>query len=356
MAYEPGPVAKAFLDSLPSVDFNKQVSEARKQLSIALLGDDALADALLGVLRQGPSVPRDTRVFLWKHAAGVPAPTEAGKPELVIVFPATEDNVAAAKSAFPGVQALLVNTQGPANGTGPDDPVVLPSMDPADVKRLLVPRLVDRLWERRLALGRGVPITRDYISKRLTRLAARDVKVLLGSVAGASGGRSGAPTPATAQVLMHQAGLIVSIAAVAGEQLDDRSQIFRRVAPNLLPTLLLDGAEAGVSKLAAMRGGDKYAGLLGHVAAYLTRPPLTASSTFLAGTVARRVFRIEASSPSVLARTRDLSKKALGGAGQTVFVAAGAVAARLKLPGPGKKPPSDGSDPFTAGDPPRADA
>ena len=76
-----------------------------------------------------------------------------------------------------------------------------------------------------------MPATREQIARRMILKAARDMRVVLGSVAGAGSGRTGVPTAATAQLLLHQATLVVGLAAVYGESLDDKAYIFRRVAP-----------------------------------------------------------------------------------------------------------------------------
>src|SRR6185437_2669024 len=142
---------------------------------------------------------------------------------------------------------------------------------------VIVPELVERLWERRLPIGRALPATRERISTRMISKAARDMRVILGSVAGAGSGRSGIPTPATAQLLLHQASLVVGLAAVYGISLEDKGYIFRQVAPKLSTTFLLDGAEAGLTRLAdaAGKGNDKLGKLYGPMTAYVARPTLS---------------------------------------------------------------------------------
>jgi hypothetical protein len=130
---------------------------------------------------------------------------------------------------------------------------------------------------------------------------------------------------------MHQAVLIVSIAAVFGAPLDDKRNVFARVAPNLAPTLLLDGAEAGISKLAVNAGKDtKYGKLYGPVAAYVARPTLSASSTLIAGAAARRAFRAGPESTTILRRSRDAGRRAVVGVGQGMAVVGSLVGARFK--------------------------
>jgi hypothetical protein len=200
---------------------------------------------------------------------------------------------------------------------------------------VLVPALVTRLWDRRLALGRALPATRDRISWQLIQGAVRDTKVLLGSVAGAAAGRSGAPTPATAQLLVHQAALIAAIGAVYGADIEDKRALFARVTPHLTATLALDVAESQLSKLAkALPGGDKKGNLYATAAAVVARPTLSVTSTLVAGFAARRVFRGGAGEPSAIARaaarTRDLGKRAAGGVGQSATAAASVLAARVR--------------------------
>lgn len=255
----PGAVAKAFLDALPSLDYKKMVDEARRSVSIVVIGDPETAERVVECLRAGGTVPDDSRLHIWRHVQGEPAPKDSGKPELVIAVPATDEHVVSARSAFSGVPLLPVIIKDHAHLDGLLDPLLMPQVDRATVRRLLVPRLSSALWERRLALGRGLPALRRHLAWRLTRACSREPRVLLGSVAGAGVGRNGAPTAATAQLLMHQAALIVAIAAINGWSLDDKAAIFRRAASTLMPTLLLDGAEAGISKLAAGGAGASMA-------------------------------------------------------------------------------------------------
>jgi hypothetical protein len=214
-------------------------------------------------------------------------------------------------------------------------PVKLPSLDARHIHKVLIPHLVDRLWDRRLSLARAVPATRDHIALRLTREAASNPKVLLGSVAGAGADRSGAPTPATAVAMLHQAALIASLAAVYGLDLEDRGGIYARVAPSLAPTILMDGAEAAVSRFAreASKGG-RFEKIAAPAAAYVLRPTLTASSTLLAGITARRIFRgtDETDEPklSAAARTKAAGKRVVVGASHAIAVAGGSVAMRVR--------------------------
>jgi hypothetical protein len=138
---------------------------------------------------------------------------------------------------------------------------------------------------------------------------------------------------------VHQAALIAAIAAISGSPLDDKVAMFRRAGSMLLPTLLLDGAEAGLSKLAT-GGSEKHGKLYGQLAAYIARPALSASSTLLAGALASRRFhehdashREGDASLSVLRNTRSAGKRVVFGAGQSAAVALTAVGDRLRLPG-----------------------
>jgi hypothetical protein len=355
MSNAPGVVAKAFLDALPSLDFNKMVGEARREFGIAFVGDQQVVEQLLRHLREPSDVPSDVKLALWRHVPGESAPLPAGKTELVIVAPATEEHLNAARGAFAGVSILPIVFQDTATTENPTNTLKLESADADQVHDVLIPELVERMWERRLAIGRGIPSSRDHVAWQLTLRAAKDVKALLGSVAGAGGGRSGAPTPATAQLLMHQAVLIVSIAAVYGAVLDDRRAIFTRVAPSLAPTLLLDGAEAGISRLAAAAGGNrKFGSLYGPLAAYVTRPTLTVSSTFVAGLTARRAFRPHSDVPSLAERTRELGKRMVIGAGQGAAVVGTVLGARLRSRGHGSTSSSDTTE-GKAPEPPRSD-
>jgi hypothetical protein len=206
----------------------------------------------------------------------------------------------------------------------------LSALDTEQVRKTLAPALVERLWERRLALGRALPATRDRIAWLLIRQAVRDPKFVLGAVASAGGGRSGAPTPATATLLIQQAALIASMAAIYGYSLDDRRAVYARVAPNLAPTLVLDSAEALASRLAADFGKKRpFEKLYGPAAAYVVRPTLSVGSTVLAGLIARRVFRGDPERPSLPARARALGSKAAAGLGQSA-AAFGVLAARVR--------------------------
>ena len=335
MSNTPGAVAKALLDALPTLDYNKLVSEARRAFGIVVVGEQEQADVLLQLLRSTDAVPRDSKLAVWRFSQDTNPPIALGKTELAIVIPATEEQLKRARESFSGVPVLPVELEGFPSGEVNEQTVTLSALDADQVRTKLVPELVDRLWERRLALGRTLPATRDRIALRMIQEAVRNVKVLLGSVAGAAAGRNGAPTPATAQLVMHQALLIVSIAAVYGASLEDRRAIFSRVAPSMAPTLLLDGAEAALSRLATAVGKEhRFGKLYGPAAAYVVRPTLSASSTLIAGLVARRVFRGRPSDQSRLARaaarTRALGKRVAGGAGQGVGLATGALSTRWR--------------------------
>jgi hypothetical protein len=329
MSDAPGTVAKAFLDALPSLDYGKLVAGARKTLTLVIVGDAATVEALRALLLAGGEVPADSRLQLLSYVPGQAKPAEAGKPELVVVVPGTEEVTAQAREAYPGVHLLRLLLDGDMDAANNREVVHLPDLEEASVGDRLVPVLVDVLWEQRLAAGRGLPALRGRLTWRLIQTAARDLKVLLGSVAGAGAGRTGAPTAATAQLLMHQATLIVSIAAVSGAQLEDRTAVFKHVAPTLLPTLLLDGAEAVISRLAAGDTGRRHGTIYGQLSAYTARPALSVSSTFLAGMTARRAFHVTGPSRSIATTARSLGKSVRAGAAQGLAMGASA-SARLK--------------------------
>ncbi len=335
MSTAPGAVAKAFLDALPNLDYNKLVAEARRPFGIVVVGDDAPAQALITYLRTSTAIPADAKVELWRHVPGTPPPIAVGKTELAIILPVTEANLNLAKETFPAVQPLPVVLQDDEAPGGLPRPVTVKALDEAAFESVIMPELIERLWDRRLPIGRALPATRERISGRMIGKAARDMKVVLGSVAGAGSGRSGIPTPATAQLLLHQASLVVGIAAVYGISLEDKGYIFRQVAPKLTPTFLLDVAEAGLTRLAdaAGKGNDKLGKLYGPMTAYVARPTLSAGSTLLAGVVARRVFRgkpVHGAIRRAVSRTRSLGTQAASDAGQGMALAAGAVASRFR--------------------------
>jgi uncharacterized protein (DUF697 family) len=334
MASPASDVARALIDALPQLDHKRIVEDSRRQVGIVIIGDEQPAQQLLEIMHSD-QVPQDVRLVLWRHDAGSAAPLPANKTELAIVVPATEPTVRAARQAFSGVPLLGVQLSEAPTSQEVFALVRLPSLDADAVRTLLIPPLVDRLWERRLALGRGMPIARDRISRLLIARAVKDVKVLLGSVAGAAGGRNGVPTPATAQLLVHQAALIVRLGAVYGLDIEDKVALIQRVVPHLSPTLLLDVAESQVSRLARLAGKDeRHRQLYGTAAAVVTRPALSASSTLLAGFAARRVFRGAVEGPPLAARVaqraRSLSRRTMEGAGRGVMTLAGAVVQRRR--------------------------
>jgi len=335
MSTAPGAVAKAFLDALPNLDYNKLVAEARRAFGIVIVGDEAAAQALIMFLRTSTAIPADAKVELWYHKPGTASPIAAAKTELAIILPVTEANLALAKETFPAVQPLPVVLQDSEAPGGLPKPVTVNALDEDAYETVIVPELVERLWDRRLPVGRALPATRERIATRMITKAARDMRVILGSVAGAGSGRSGIPTPATAQLLLHQASLVVGLAAVYGISLEDKGYIFRQVAPKLTPTFLLDGAEAGLTRLAeaAGKGNDKLGKLYGPMTAYVARPTLSAGSTLLAGVVARRVFRgrpVQGALRRAVSRTRILGKQAASEAGQGAVLVAGAVASKFR--------------------------
>ena len=330
MSKAPGDVAKAFLDALPTLDFNKLVGDARREFGIVVLGDPEPARQLIRLLRGTGAVPADAKLALWVHDDARPAPLPAGKTELVVVLPVTEPYLARAKEAFSGIAQLPVLIHDAERPGGLVNPITLKALDDDQFLTVLVPALLDRLWDRKLALGRALPATRERIASRMLHKAARDLRVVLGSVAGAGSERSGAPTSATAQLLLHQAVLVVGLAAIYGVSLEDKGQIFRQVAPKLAPTMLLDGAEAGITRLAAAAGNGhpRFGKLYGPMTAYVARPVLSASSTLLAGLVARRVFRgtaLPGRWSAALARSRELGKRAVSGVGSGLVAVSGAL-------------------------------
>ncbi|MGH2345099.1 MAG: hypothetical protein ACRDG4_07715 [Chloroflexota bacterium] len=348
MSTAPGAVAKAFLDALPTLDYNKLVGEARRQFGIVIIGEDEPARQLIALLRGSGAIPSDAKLELWRHRPGIPPPIPVGKTELAIILPVTEAHLAQAKETFPAVQPLPVVVEGSEAPGGLPRPLTVKVLDKDTLRTAIMPELIDRLWERRLPVGRALPATRERISGRMISMAARDMRVVLGSVAGAGSGRSGIPTAATAQLLLHQASLVVGLAAVYGESLDDKGQIFRRVAPKLAPTFFLDGAEAGLTRLAdaAGKGHDKLGKLYGPMTAYVARPTLSAGSTLLAGVVARRIFRGSAQPGTlgrVVSRTRSMGRHAAAEAGQGVVLVAGAVTGRFRRPGDAAEPADGGA-------------
>lgn len=354
MGTAPGDVAKAFLDSLPTLDHKKLLEEARRVFGIVIIGDERSATDLLALLRERGDVPDDAKAAIWRHAPGVTPPVPLGKTELALVLPATDEYLKQARESFGGVPVLPIVIGDAVAPAEAQSLVHMAALDAEQVRKELVPRLVDRLWERRLALGRAIPAARDRIAWLLIQRAVRDVKVLLGSVAGAGTGRSGVPTPATAQVLVHQAALIMAIGAVYGADIEDKAALLRRVTPNLTPSLVLDIAEARVTWLAELLAGDKHKKLYGTAAAVITRPTLTASSTLLAGLAARRVFRGSAHEESPLVRAaamaRAAGRRAAVGIGSGAAAAAGVAAARLRRQEP--EPVADEPPALAAGDAP----
>src|SRR5690349_5417323 len=108
MSNAPGVVAKAFLDALPSLDFNKIVGEARREFGIAFVGDQQVVEQILQHLRGPGEVPSDVKLALWRHVPGEGGPLPVGKTEMVIVAPATEEYLRTARDAFAGVSVLPI--------------------------------------------------------------------------------------------------------------------------------------------------------------------------------------------------------------------------------------------------------
>ena len=340
-----GDVAKALRDALPGLDQKKLLEQARKHMGIVVVGEEASAAELIRLLCQGGEIPSDSRLMLWRFVPGSKPPLGAGKSELVIVIPATEEYLRQAHEHFANIPILpIVLGDGKPLASQPK-PVHLAAVDAAEVRKHLVPELVERTWEWRLAAGRALPAVRDHLSWVLAERATRNWGLLLGSVAGAGAGRNGAPTPATVQLLAHQAALIVSIAAIYGQDLEDRRALISRVVPHITPTLMLDLAEAGISSLAKGAAEGKRGDLYAMAAVAVARPALTASSTLLVGLAARRVFRPATSASEgseaaakpdgsavvrVARRTRDIGRRAADGAGEGASALGSAVGRRLR--------------------------
>src|SRR5260370_9976210 len=161
MSNAPGAVAKAFLDALPSLDYNKLVSEARRNFGIVVLGDEGPADELLRLLRGSGELPRDVKLAVWRHTPGTPPPIALGKTELALIVPATEDYHAQARESFAGVPTLSILLEGGKAPEGVTNAITLSALDADQVRASLVPELVDRLWDRRLAPDPAFPATRD---------------------------------------------------------------------------------------------------------------------------------------------------------------------------------------------------
>jgi len=370
-----GDVAKALRDALPSLDQKKLLEQARKHMGIVVVGEEAAAAELIRLLGQGGEIPSDSRLMIWQFVPGGKPPLGLGKNEMVIVVPATEEYLRQVHEHFANIPILPIVLGDAKPQTSQPKPVHLRSVDAEEVRKHLVPELVERTWEWRLAAGRALPAMRDHLSWVLAERATRNWGLLLGSVAGAGAGRSGAPTPATIQLLAHQAALIVSIAAIYGQDLEDRRALISRVVPHITPTLMLDLAEAGVSRLAKGPGKGKPRGDLYAMAAVaVARPALTASSTLLVGLAARRVFRpadparerpegAAERDGSALGRaarrTRDLGRRAAGGAGQGASALGGAVGRRLRRREPDQPlatGPADGATGAVADPAPEAQA
>lgn len=341
----PGDVAKALRDALPSLDQKKLLEQARKSMGVVVVGEEAPAAELIRLLRLGGEIPADSKLALWWFVAGGKPPLGMGKNELVLVIPATEEYLKQAHEHFANIPILPI-VLGDATPLAPQSkPVRIGSIDADEVRKHLVPELVERTWEWRLAVGRALPAVRDHLSWVLAERATRNWGLLLGSVAGAGTGRNGAPTPATVQLLAHQAALIVSIAAIYGQDLEDRRALISRVVPHITPTLMLDLAEAGISSLAKGAAEGKRGDLYAMAAVAVARPALTASSTLLVGLAARRVFRpadpararpegASDQGASIVGRaarrSRDLGRRAAGGAGQGAAALGDAIARRLR--------------------------
>jgi len=338
----PGDVAKALRDALPSLDQKKLLEQTRKNMGVVVVGEEAPVAELIRLLRLGGEIPADSKLVLWWFVAGGKPPLGMGKNELVLVIPATEEYLKQAHEHFANIPILPIVLGDATPLASQPKPVRLGSIDADEVRKHVVPELVERTWEWRLAVGRALPAVRDHLSWVLAERATRNWGLLLGSVAGAGTGRNGAPTPATVQLLAHQAALIVSIAAIYGQDLEDRRALISRVVPHITPTLMLDLAEAGISSLAKGAAEGKRGDLYAMVAVAVARPALTASSTLLVGLAARRVFRptreqLEgASEPGAsmvrraARRTRALGRRAAVGTGQGAEALGDAVARRLR--------------------------
>lgn len=336
-------VAKALNDALPSLDFKKLVEDARRHWNLAVVGEADPSTELLRLLRGDVAPPTDVRFTLWYHGPDGKKLEHIGKTELVIVVGATEAAIRFAREQFkdvPQLPLLLGEQEAPELGV---EGVRVPAVDERSVEKTIIPALVDRLWERRVPLGRALPPARDRIARVLIQRALTNPRSVLGWVAGSGSGRNGTPTPATAALLVQQAALIVALGAIYGESLESQRALIARVVPYLTPTLTLDLAEAWVSGIvknipdkSPFKTYEKIAAL---GLAVLTRSSFSATSTLLAGTTARRVFRGKPRKEEggdagairqAAVRTRDLGKRALAGAGQSVTSAAGSLVGRLR--------------------------
>src|SRR5665213_799617 len=161
MSTAPGTVAKAFLDALPNLDYTKLVAEARRPFGIVIVGDGQAAQALITFLRSSAAVPADAKLELWHHQPGTPPPIAVAKTELTIILPVTEAHLNLAKETFPAVQPLPVVLDGDEVPGGLTKPVSVKALDEDAFERIILPELIERLWERRLPVGRALPATRE---------------------------------------------------------------------------------------------------------------------------------------------------------------------------------------------------
>src|SRR5579864_2794789 len=143
MSNAPGELAKALKDALPNLDYNKLVGEARRQLGIVVLGDVARADHLLSLLRGQGAVPADVKVTVWRFIEGNNLPVPLGKIELAIVVPATEEYLKQAREHLGGVSVLPILLDGQAAPEGTSNAIALTALDEEQVRKVLVPVLVD---------------------------------------------------------------------------------------------------------------------------------------------------------------------------------------------------------------------
>ena len=336
-------VAKALSDALPSLDFKKLVEDARRHWNVVVVGEAEPAAELLRLLRGDVAPPTDVHLTLWYHGPDGKKQEHIGKTELVIVVGATEASIRFAREQFKDVPQLpLLLGEQETPDLGPEA-VRVPAIDEHSVQKTIIPAMVEHLWERRVPLGRALPPARDRIARVLIQRALTNPRSVLSWVAGSASGRNGTPTPATAALLVQQAALIVAMGAIYGESLESQRALIARVVPYLTPTLTLDLAEAWVSGIvknipdkSPFKTYEKIAAL---GLAVLTRSSFSATSTLLAGTTARRVFRGkprteagDAGNPilQAAARSRDLGKRALAGTGQGVTTAAHSLADRLR--------------------------
>lgn len=104
----PGDVAKALRDALPSLDQKKLLEQARKNMGVVVVGEEAPAAELIRLLRLGGEIPADSKLALWWFVAGGKPPLGMGKNELVLVIPATEEYLKQAHEHFANIPIVPI--------------------------------------------------------------------------------------------------------------------------------------------------------------------------------------------------------------------------------------------------------